>query len=191
MRKTEIERNTNETRISLALSLDEEGYNIDTGIGFLDHMLTLLCKHGGFKLELKAIGDTYVDSHHLTEDIGICFGAALAECLGDKNGIARYGSAIIPMDESLALCAIDLSGRPFCCFDANFPAQRLGVFETEAIGEFMNALASSAKMNLHVRLFYGQNTHHIAEAIFKALAKSLQQAIAIVGDGIPSTKGVL
>ena len=193
VRKSVVNRATNETKVDLTLSLDGSGnYRIDTGIAFLDHMLELFTKHGRFDLELKATGDIAVDGHHTTEDIGICLGKAFEQALGDKIGIKRYGSAIIPMDEALVLAALDLSGRGYLAFDASLPAERMGNFDSELVEEFCRALAMNGAFNLHVRVLAGKNTHHIIEAIFKAIARSLRDAVTITNTNeIPSTKGTL
>ena len=154
-------------------------------------MLTLFTAHSGFDLSLVCKGDTYVDDHHSVEDIGICLGKALAEALGDKKGIARYGDITLPMDEALVLCALDISGRAVLCTDLTLPAQKVGTFDTELCEEFLAALVRSAGLTLHIRQLAGKNTHHILEAVFKALGRVLGKAAAIVGDAIPSTKGVL
>jgi imidazoleglycerol-phosphate dehydratase len=193
-RKSQIGRKTGETDIKLAINLDGSGKsNIDTGVGFLDHMLDLFTRHGLFDLEVSAKGDLHVDAHHTVEDVGIVLGQAIKEALGDKKSIKRYGSCFVPMDESLALVALDLSGRPFLVFDADLPAQKLGIMETELVEEFFRAVAFNAGMNLHIKLFYGTNTHHIIEAIFKAFGRALDQAILIDDriEGVMSTKGLL
>jgi len=193
-RESLIERKTNETDISLELKIDGSGISeIETGIGFLDHMLTLFSKHGLFDLKLKAVGDLNVDAHHTVEDIGIVLGRAIKKALGGKESIVRYGSSIIPMDESLALCAIDIGGRPFVIFDVLFSNEKVGEMETDMILEFFRAIAFNAGINLHIKVFYGENNHHIAEAIFKAFAKSLDKATVIDGriKGVLSTKGSL
>lgn len=189
-----IKRNTAETSISLQYNIDGTGQtNIETGVPFLDHMLILFTKHGLFDLTVKAEGDTYVDSHHTTEDVGICLGIALQEALGDKKGIKRYGNSFVPMDEALAQVVIDLSNRPAFVFKADIPKINLGSFETELVEEFLWKLAIEARMNLHVIVHYGSNTHHIIEAIFKALAKALDEATQFDSrvQGVPSTKGLL
>ncbi len=193
-RESKIERKTNETDISLELKIDGSGISeIETGIGFLDHMLTLFSKHGLFDLKLKAVGDLNVDAHHTVEDIGIVLGRAIKKALGGKESIVRYGSSIIPMDESLALCAIDIGGRPYVVFDVLFSNEKVGEMETDMILEFFRAIAFNAGINLHIKVFYGENNHHIAEAIFKAFAKSLDKATVIDGriKGVLSTKGSL
>ncbi len=194
MRSAEIKRKTNETDIKLAFSVDGEGTsNIKTGVPFMTHMLDLFTKHGQFDLTIDANGDIEVDDHHTTEDIGICLGQALIEALGDKKGIKRYGNAFVPMDEALAQVTVDLSNRPHLEFRAELPSQKVGTFDTELVHEFLWKLALEARMNLHVNVHYGQNTHHIIEAIFKALARALDEATTIDPrvKGIPSTKGML
>ncbi len=195
MRKAEIKRKTAETDISLKLNLDGKGESkVDSACGFLDHMLTLFAKHGGFDLEVKCVGDTYVDYHHTVEDIAICLGTAFKNALGDKKGITRYGSMILPMDEALILTAVDLSGRSFFVKDLNITATKVGDFDTELLEEFLIAFSRSAECNLHIRQLSGSNAHHIIEGSFKSLARSLKQAVAIDQSNkgaIPSTKGVL
>ena len=195
MRSYEMTRKTAETDITLSLALDGEARaEIDTGCGFLDHMLTLFARHAGIALTVKAVGDTYVDDHHTVEDVGIVLGTALANALGEKRGITRYGSMILPMDETLVLAAIDLSGRAYLGYDVKFPTEKIGTFDTELCKEFFTAFARSAAMTLHIRLLTGENSHHIAEAAFKAVARALRAAVAIdpaMGDAIPSTKGAL
>lgn len=193
-RKSQISRKTGETDVNLTINLDGSGKsNIATGVGFLDHMLELFTRHGLFDLEVNAKGDLHVDAHHTVEDVGIVLGQAIKEALGDKKSIKRYGSCFVPMDESLALVALDLSGRPFLVFDANLPAQKLGTMETELVEEFFRAVAFNAGMNLHIKLLYGYNTHHIIEAIFKAFGRALDQAVLIDDriEGVMSTKGLL
>ena len=195
MRQTTINRKTAETDIQLTLNLDGTGIaSIDSGCGFLDHMLTLFAKHGGFDLTLACKGDTYVDDHHTVEDIGICLGKAIAETVGDKRGINRYGFFILPMDESLILTALDLSGRTTLCCELDLPASKVGNFDTELVEEFFAALCRSAEMTLHIRQLAGKNTHHIIEGTFKSFAHSLKVAVDIDeknADQIPSTKGSL
>ncbi len=195
MRKSEINRKTAETDISLKLDIDGMGENkIDTGCGFLDHMLTLFSRHGGFDLELKCIGDTNVDYHHTVEDIGIVLGKALNEALGEMRGIKRYGSFILPMDESLILSAVDISGRSYLGFKLNIPTQRVGDFDTELVREFFEAFVRNANITLHISQLEGYNSHHIIEGAFKSVARSLKEAVAIeerFKNQIPSTKGVL
>ena len=193
MRKGEISRKTKETTISLRLNLDGKGAcRAKTGVGFLDHMLDLLARHGGLDLTVTAKGDIHVDDHHLVEDVGIVLGQALKQSLGKKEGIARYGWATVPMDEALVMCALDLGGRPYLAYGLELPAKRVKGFDTELIEEFLRAVVNAAGMNLHLRQLDGRNTHHIIEAAFKAFARALGQAVAPSGKrGIPSTKGVL
>ena len=195
MRKSEIARKTAETDIFLSLDLDGRGGGtIDTGVGFLNHMLTLFAKHGRFDLTVRCAGDTDVDDHHTVEDIGICLGQAFKEALGDKRGICRYGSMLLPMDEALVLTAVDLSGRAHLEYALEIPAQKVGTFDTELVREFLLALARSAELTLHIRQLSGLNSHHIIEAGFKSLARSLAAAVKIDPDAqgeIPSTKGLL
>lgn len=193
-RKAQIERTTGETNISLQLNLDGSGSSkICTEIGFFDHMLNLWVKHGNFDLELCAHGDLCVDYHHTVEDIGICLGQAVKQCLGDKAGINRYGHVFVPMDEALALVVLDYSGRGHLEFDATFPSQKVGEFDTELVEEFLRALAVNGGITLHVRMLSGRNTHHMIEALFKGLGRAMRQAAAADGQitGIPSTKGTL
>lgn len=194
MRTALIERSTKETKIKLELSLDASGnYEINTGVGFFDHMLTHIAKHGFLDLKVSAQGDLEVDAHHTVEDVGIVFGQALKKAFGDKNGISRYGHAIIPMDEALALVAMDLSGRPYLKFEADLGKGQLGGFDLELVKEFFQAVSVQAGMNLHIRLLDGENLHHCAEAIFKAFGRALAAAVRFDEriKGIPSTKGVL
>lgn len=189
-----IERNTKETQIALEFGIDGSGQaSIDTPVPFLNHMLDAFTRHGLFDLTVKATGDTEIDDHHTTEDVGICLGTAIKEALGDKRGIKRYGNAFVPMDETLAQVAIDLSNRPHLEFRAEFPSQKVGTFNTELVHEFFWKLALEARMNLHVIVHYGTNTHHIIEAVFKAFAKALDEATIIDPrvKGVPSTKGML
>ena len=194
MRSAQIERNTNETKIRLSLNLDGTGKSIcRTGIGFLDHMLTLFAKHGLFDLEVEINGDLEVDTHHSIEDCGIVLGQAIKEAAGDKIGIRRYGTCILPMDEVLMLCSLDLSGRPYFVSNARFQAERVGTFEPEMVHEFFYAVSYAAAMNLHFEEFHGENTHHVIEAMFKAFSKALDSAV-YVDERIPgllSTKGSL
>lgn len=192
-RKAEISRETAETKISLKLSLDGGESSASTGVGFLDHMLDLVARHGRLGLEVKAEGDLETGAHHTTEDVGIVLGQAIDEALGDRAGIRRYGSAVVPMDEALAECAIDISGRPFTVFDADLPDVSIAGFDTELAEEFFRALANNAKMTLHVHVHYGDNAHHMVEAAFKAFARALRVAVSIDPDeeGVPSTKGTL
>lgn len=195
MRKSEINRKTAETDISLSLSLDGKGVSkIDTGCGFLDHMLTLFASHGRFDLSVECKGDTNVDYHHSVEDIGICLGKAFAEAVGDCKGIKRYGNMMLPMDESLVLCALDVSGRAYLAYGLDIKAEKIGEFDTELIEEFFLAFVRNANITLHIKQLDGRNAHHIAEAAFKAFARALRYAVEIDGaakDEIPSTKGVL
>ena len=195
MRTAEIARRTAETDIRLRLELDGTGNSrIDTGCGFLDHMLTLFARHGRFDLEVTCRGDTCVDDHHTVEDIGICLGDAFVQALGDKRGVVRYGSMLLPMDEALILTAVDLSGRGMLCFGLDIPTAKVGTFDTELVEEFLIALARRGDMTIHVRQLAGGNSHHIIEGAFKSLARSLAQAVAIdqrFSQEIPSTKGVL
>lgn len=195
MRVSEIIRQTAETDIRLRLDLDGAGVgNISTGCGFLDHMLALFARHGRFDLDVQCKGDTYVDDHHTVEDIGICLGDAFAEALGDKRGVVRYGSMLLPMDEALILTAVDLSGRGMLCYDLHIPTEKVGTFDTELAEEFFIALARRGNMTLHIRQLAGSNSHHIIEGAFKSLARSLGAAVSIdqkFAQEIPSTKGVL
>ena len=193
-RNAEIYRKTGETEIKLKFEIDGEGNSaLQTGVPFMDHMLDLFAKHGHFNLEVEAKGDTEVDDHHTTEDIGICLGQAIGKALGDKKGIKRYGNFFVPMDETLAQVVIDLSNRPHLEFRGSFPAQKVGTFDTELVHEFLWKLAIEARMNLHVIVHYGHNTHHMIEAVFKALARALDEATTIDPrvKGIPSSKGLL
>lgn len=190
-RTSEITRKTKETDISVKLNLDGGEVKINTGIGFLDHMLTALGVHGGFGLEVSCKGDLYVDGHHTSEDIGIALGQAFGKALGDKSGIMRYGSAFIPMDESLGFCSLDISARPFLVFNAEFTNERVGEFDTCLTEEFMRAFAFNAGITLHLRVEYGSNDHHKIEALFKALAYALRQAVKPNSGGIISTKGTI
>ncbi|MGI9129180.1 MAG: imidazoleglycerol-phosphate dehydratase HisB [Roseomonas sp.] len=194
-RRAEISRETSETAITVALGLDGEGRaDIATGIGFLDHMLTALARHGLFDLTVRAKGDLHIDFHHTTEDVGIVIGQCLRQALGDKRGIRRYGAAVIPMDEALAEAAIDISGRPFLAWSVTFAQPKIGEMDTELFEEFFRALAFNAGITLHVTQKAGTNAHHVAEACFKALARALREAVEpdlrAIG-AIPSTKGVL
>lgn len=193
MRTSNIERKTGETDISLALNLDGEGKStIDSGCGFLDHMLTLFAAHGKFDLTLTCKGDTNVDDHHTVEDIGICLGKAFAEALGAKRGIARYSDITLPMDEALILAAVDLSGRDYLGYALEIPTEKVGSFDTELVEEFWLAFVRNAACNLHIRQLAGKNSHHIIEGAFKAVARALRAAVKSDGtDTVPSTKGVL
>jgi imidazoleglycerol-phosphate dehydratase len=193
-RKATKSRKTGETDITLTLILDGvSDYENTTGVGFFDHMLDLFARHGGFGLKVNANGDTETGAHHTVEDVGIVLGQALDEALGDRTGIRRYGSALVPMDEALAECAIDISGRPHCVFRADLPTVSIAGFETELAEEFFNAVANSAKLTLHISVRYGTNVHHMIEAAFKAFARALRVAVSIDPEetGVPSTKGTL
>ena len=195
MRTASIARKTGETDISLSLNLDGKGQSrVASGCGFLDHMLTLFAKHGRFDLNVSCQGDTYVDDHHTVEDIGICLGNAFAEALGDKKGILRYGSTTLPMDESLILSAVDISGRGGCYYALEIPTEKVGTFDTQLCEEFWIAFARTAGVTLHLRQLAGINSHHIIEGAFKSVARSLRTAVAIdaaFADEVPSTKGIL
>ncbi|AGT33418.1 imidazoleglycerol-phosphate dehydratase [Geobacillus genomosp. 3] len=193
-REATIARTTNETSIELRLAIDGEGKaELETGVPFLTHMLDLFAKHGQFDLRIAAKGDTHIDDHHTTEDIGICLGQAIKEALGDKKGIKRYGNAFVPMDDALAQVVIDLSNRPHFEFRGEFPSAKVGAFDVELVHEFLWKLALEARMNLHVIVHYGRNTHHMIEAVFKALGRALDEATMIDPrvKGVPSTKGML
>ena len=195
MRNTNLSRKTAETEITLYLELDGSGKSsIDTGCGFLDHMLTLFAKHGRFDLDVACKGDTYVDDHHTVEDIGIVLGEAFKTALGDKKGICRYGDTVLPMDEALILSAVDLSGRGYLGYALDIPTEKVGSFDTELVEEFWLAFTRKAECTLHLRMLAGKNSHHIIEGAFKSAARSLRDAVAvneIYADEIPSTKGVL
>lgn len=195
MRTTKIERNTAETKIKLELNIDGSGRSeINTGCGFLDHMLTLFSRHGRFDLGLTCDGDINVDYHHTTEDVGICLGKAFADCIGDKKGIERYGDITLPMDETLMICAIDISGRDYLGYDVDIPTQKVGDFDTELVEEFMLGFVRNAGITLHFKQLAGRNSHHIIEGMFKAFGRAMKKAVAInkeYQDEIPSTKGVL
>ena len=195
MRQATISRRTGETEIELAIDLDGTGRtDIATGVGFLDHMLTLLARHSLIDLAVKASGDTHVDLHHTTEDVGIALGQAVAKALGDKRGITRYADVALPMDETLSRVAIDISGRPFLVFRTTFSAPKIGEFDSELVREWFQAFAINAGVTLHVETLYGDNNHHIAESCFKGLARVLRTAVAIdprMADHVPSTKGTL
>ena len=195
MRNAYTERKTAETDIKLSLELDGSGKSdVDTGCGFLNHMLTLFASHGRFDLTVKCKGDTNVDYHHTTEDIGITLGQAFSDALGDKKGICRYGFMILPMDEALVLSAVDISGRAYLNFNAEFNTEKIGDFDTELVKEFFYGFVRSAAVTLHIKMFEGENSHHLAEAIFKGTARALRQAVSIdelYKNEIPSTKGTL
>jgi len=195
MRKSEVLRKTAETDITLFLNLDGAGAcSIDTGVGFLDHMLELFARHGRFDLDVKCVGDTQVDAHHTVEDIGICLGSAFAEALGDARGISRFSDVTLPMDEALILCAVDVSGRSHLSLDVTLPDRAVGAMDTELLEEFLQAFVRKAGLTLHIRMLNGKNAHHIIEACFKAFSRALRAAVKIdeeLRDEIPSTKGVL
>lgn len=190
-RTARIVRKTNETDITLELNLAGGAYAHRTGVGFFDHMLDHIARHGGLGLQIQATGDTHIDDHHTVEDVGIALGQAIAEALGDKRGIERYGDAVVPMDEVQARVAIDLSGRSFLVFRAPWTTHKIGAFDVQLVQEFFTAVAANAKMNLHIEVPWAGNDHHVAEAIFKAFGRALRQAVAVTGDQIPSTKGVI
>ncbi len=191
-RKESIKRKTNETDISLELNLDGRGaYELDTGIGFLDHMLAHLSKHSRMDLKVKCKGDLEVDAHHTVEDIAICLGTALDKTLGDKKGINRYGSASVPMEDALANVAVDLSGRAFFVYNVEYSSEKIGEFDVECIEEFLRSFSANGKFNLHVNVPYGTNSHHVAEGIFKAIGQAVSAAVRVVGSELPSTKGTL
>jgi imidazoleglycerol-phosphate dehydratase len=191
-RTAKIHRKTNETDVAVELNLDGQGkYQIDTGIGFLDHMLTHLAKHSKIDLVLTAKGDIEVDAHHTSEDVGIVLGEALLEALGDKKGIARYGNSSVPMEDALANVSVDLSGRAKCIYNVEYKTAKIGDFDVECIEEMLRSFSGSGKFNLHINVPYGTNSHHIAEAIFKGLGKALGMAVVVQGTEIPSTKGIL
>jgi imidazoleglycerol-phosphate dehydratase len=193
-RSARVERSTKETQIALELALDGSGRSdISTGAGFLDHMLDLVARHARLDLTVNATGDLETGAHHTTEDVGIVLGQALDQALADRSGITRYGAATVPMDESLAMCALDISGRPFCAFSGDLPAASIAGWDTELTEEFFRAVANSAKLTAHVRVIAGTNAHHMIEASFKAFARALREAVSIdpTEPGVPSTKGVL
>lgn len=195
MRRAEIARNTAETRIQIILNLDGAGrYDNQTGVGFLNHMLDLFARHGRFDLTVRCEGDTWVDDHHSVEDVGIALGMAFDRALGERRGIARYGSTILPMDEALVLCAVDLSGRGILGWQADIPTEKIGSFDTQLVKEFYLAFARTLGATIHLKQLAGENSHHIVEAMFKGMGRALGQAVALdprLGDEIPSTKGVL
>ena len=193
MRTVQLSRKTAETDITLSLDLDGTGkYDINTGVGFFDHMLTAFARHGGFDLTVTCTGDTQVDDHHSVEDVGICLGDAFAQALGDLRGVTRYGHCVLPMDEALVLSAVDLSGRGMLCWEVPMPTEKVGTFDTELAREFWLAFVRRANLTLHIRELAGENSHHILEGVFKSAARTLRQAVALTGsDEIPSTKGNL
>jgi imidazoleglycerol-phosphate dehydratase len=192
-RSSDLSRVTGETDVRLRLELDGNGAGErETGVGFFDHMLDAVARHGGFDLDVRVSGDLETGPHHTVEDTGLAFGAALDEALGDRSGIERFGHTVVPMDEARASATIDLSGRPFCAFEAGVPHVRIGDFDADLAEEFFRAVANTAKMTLHLRVYVGTNTHHVVEALFKAFARALRAAVAETGnEGVPSTKGVL
>lgn len=192
MRTAEISRKTRETDIEIKINIDGSGkYDISTGVGFFDHMLTALCVHSGMDLTVRTLGDLQVDCHHTIEDTGIVLGQAFAKAIGDKKGICRYGSAFIPMDEALGFCSLDISARPFLVFNAAFTSDRMGDMDTQMVEEFFRAFAFNAGITLHLKAEYGQNDHHITEALFKACAHALKMACKLSGNETLSTKGVI
>jgi len=195
MRAARVSRRTNETDVTVSLALDGTGEaRVQTGVGFLDHMLELLARHALFDIEVSVTGDLHVDQHHTTEDAGIALGQAFVKALGDKRGIARYADVHLPMDETLTRVALDVSGRPFLVFRTEFPTEKIGAFDTELVREWFQAFAINAGITLHVETLYGLNSHHIAESCFKGLARALRKAVAVdprEGDRVPSTKGSL
>ncbi len=191
-RTAKIHRKTKETDVTLDLNLDGLGkYEIDTGVGFLDHMLSHLSKHGKIDLNVKAKGDLNVDAHHTVEDVAICLGESLIKALGDKKGISRYGHSSVPMEETLADVSVDLSGRPNCIYNVQYRTDKIGDFDVECLEEMLRSFSNNGKFNLHINVPYGTNSHHIAEAIFKGLGQALAEAVKIVGTEVPSTKGQL
>lgn len=194
MRKAELQRNTNETKIRVAVNLDGEGRaEVKTGVGFFDHMLTHLARHGQFDITVEADGDLHIDAHHTVEDVGICLGQAFLQAVGEPKGLTRYGHAVVPMDEALAEAAVDFSGRPYLVFQAELPPVMLGDFDVELAEEFLRAFAVNSRMTVHVILRYGKNTHHCVEGMFKAFARALGEALRVDPrvKGVPSTKGML
>lgn len=191
-REAKVIRNTNETQIELDLNIDgTKNAKIVTEVGFFNHMLELFTFHGGFNLDLKAKGDVWVDDHHLVEDVGISLGLAFKEALGDKKGIKRYSTVFLPMDETLAMISLDISGRPYLHFEGEFNRENIKDFSTEMVEEFLRAFAFNAGITLHVRILYGVNDHHKVEAIYKGLGRALKEAVKVEGDDLPSTKGML
>ncbi|MDH7600061.1 MAG: imidazoleglycerol-phosphate dehydratase HisB [Sedimentisphaerales bacterium] len=191
-RQAQIDRSTTETQVHCQVDLDGTGASqIETGIGFLDHMLCHLARHSSIDIQIKARGDLHVDAHHTVEDVGICLGQALDKALGNKAGIARFGTGSVPMEDALAHVAVDLSGRPYCVHNVRYPSTHIGQLDVECLEQFLRAMSNSGRFNLHVNVPYGSNSHHIAEAIFKALGQALGQAVRITGHQVPSTKGIL
>lgn len=191
-RTAALERKTKETDIAVEMNLDGRGrYDIGTGVGFFDHMLTHLSKHSGIDLTVKARGDLEVDAHHTVEDVGICLGETLNKALGDKKGIVRFGNAVVPMEDAKAEVSVDLSGRPYLVYHAKYGSEKIGEFDVQCIEEFWRAFSTAGRMNLHIEVPYGTNSHHIAEAIFKAVGQALGRAVTVTGTEIPSTKGTL
>lgn len=193
-RIAQLDRKTNETNITIEVNLDGEGiYNIDTGIGFFDHMLSLASKHGIINLNIKAEGDLYIDAHHTVEDVGIALGKCIEKALGDKKGITRYGTSFLPMDETLAMVSMDISGRPYLVFEAEFSSEKVGEMDTELVEEFFRAVAFNAGITLHTKVLYGKNSHHMIEALFKAFGRALREAVTKDEriKGVMSTKGSL
>jgi len=191
MRTSSISRKTKETDIQLSLCLDGGAISVSTGVGFFDHMLTAFAVHGGFGLTVKVSGDLEVDCHHTIEDTGIVLGQAIREAVGDKKGIARFGSSYVPMDEALGFCALDISNRAYLVFDASFTAPMIGAYDTQMSEEFFRAVAVNAGITLHLKCEYGKNDHHIVEALYKAFARALKMAVKVEGDTVLSSKGVL
>lgn len=192
MRQATIDRNTRETQIHVELTIDGKGqYSVGTGIGFFDHMLEQFSKHSGIDLHIQANGDIHIDDHHLVEDTGIAIGTALNQALGDKVGINRYGAFYVPMDETLARCVIDLSGRAYTVFNCQFEREKIGTLSTEMIREFFVAMGNALRANIHLEVLYGVNDHHKAEALFKSFARALREAVQVNGTSLPSTKGIL
>ncbi|HOQ05035.1 MAG TPA: imidazoleglycerol-phosphate dehydratase HisB [Anaerohalosphaeraceae bacterium] len=187
-----VQRKTNETDISVQMNLDGQGaYEISTGVGFFDHMLCHLSKHSGIDLTVQARGDLQVDAHHTVEDVGICLGEALGEALGEKRGIARFGHAVVPMEDAKAEVSVDLSGRAYLVYRVQYTSEKIGEFDVQCVEEFWRAFSAAGRLNLHIEVPYGVNSHHIAEAVFKAVGQALGQAVRITGKRIPSTKGTL
>lgn len=191
-RTASVKRKTKETDIAVQVNLDGQGsYEISTGVGFFDHMLTHLSKHSGIDLTVRAEGDLQVDAHHTVEDVGICLGEALGQALGGKRGIARFGHSVVPMEDAKAEVSIDLSGRPYLVYRVQYASEKIGEFDVQCVEEFWRAFSTAGRLNLHIEVPYGTNSHHIAEAVFKAVGQALGQAVRITGTRIPSTKGIL